>query len=283
MVPGACKRLNSSAIGFKRVRQILPFPANGSKARASDSAAHSGQRVLIVEDDNEIAVMLAEVLRENGFAVRTVSRGHEADAVFQDQRPDLIVLDVMLPGEDGFSICRRLRRITDIPIIMLTARTSEVDRVVGLEIGADDYVTKPFSTRELVARIRAHLRRQHAGQVRTEQTPQALQHASAFHFLGWKLEPGARQLLDPGNVRISLTSMEFELLLTFCRNAGRVLSRDELLESTHGGQAGQIARNIDVHVSRIRTKLERKRTDDPLIKTVRLGGYIFTPAVEAIP
>jgi two-component system OmpR family response regulator len=263
------------------VRQILPFPANPSKARARDSAAPLSPHVLVVEDDDEIAVMLAEVLRENGFAVQTVSCGHQADAAFQDQRPDLIVLDVMLPGEDGFSVCRRLRRVTDIPIIMLTARTNEVDRIVGLEIGADDYVTKPFSTRELVARIRAHLRRQRAGQVRAEKASR--QDVSAFRFLGWKLEPGARQLLDPGNVRISLTSMEFELLLTFCRNAGRVLSRDELLESTHAGQAGQIARNIDVHVSRIRTKLERKRTDDPLIKTVRLGGYVFTPAVEAVP
>lgn len=265
------------------MRQILTSPANPSNARASDSAAHLSQRVLVVEDDDEIAVMLADVLQENGFAVRTVSCGREADAAFQDQRPDLIVLDVMMPGEDGFSVCRRLRRITDIPIIMLTARTNEVDRVVGLEIGADDYVTKPFSTRELIARIRAHLRRQKAGQTRAEKPSHASQDVSAFQFLGWKLEPGARQLLNPSNVRISLTSMEFELLLTFCRNAGRVLSRDELLESTHGGQAGQIARNIDVHVSRIRTKLERKRTDDPLIKTVRLGGYVFTPAVEAIP
>lgn len=267
------------------MRETLPFPAKPSRNRSGDSAASLRQHILVVEDDDEIAVMLAELLQENGFAVRTVSTGQDVNAAFQDQRPDLIVLDVMLPGEDGFSVCRRLRRDTDIPIIMLTARTNEVDRVVGLEIGADDYVTKPFSTRELVARIRAHLRRQTAGQARngSEAQTRVPPNVRAFHFTGWRLEPAARQLFNPSNVRISLTSMEFELLLTFCRNAGRVLSRDELLESTHGGQAGQIARSVDVHVSRIRAKLERKPSEDPLIKSVRLGGYVFTPAVEAVP
>lgn len=228
------------------------------------------QRILLVEDDQEIAGLLADRLREHCYEVATVSSGAAMDRQLQRQPADVIVLDVMLPGEDGFSICRRLRTRTQIPILMLTARSEEVDRVVGLEIGADDYVSKPFSTRELIARIKALLRR-------ARHEPDGWQSASVFSFTGWRLEAGARQLFDPHGVRVSLTSMEFDLLLALCRNPGRVLSRDELLECTHNGLAGPVARSVDVHISRIRQKIETGAA--PLIKTVRLGGYVFTPQV----
>lgn len=230
--------------------------------------------ILLVEDDPDISQMLADVLTENGFRAIFATSAQSMDACLIKGGVDLVVLDVMLPGEDGFSICRRLRSSSIIPIIMLTALGDEIDRVVGLEIGADDYVTKPFSSRELIARIRALLRRSQTGQPRTVQT-------TAFHFANWRLEPASRQLFNPDGVRIAVTSTEFELLVAFCYNPGRVLSRDQLLELTHSGLAGPIARSIDVHVSRIRQKIEPKGQDATYIKTVRLGGYIFTPSVTA--
>lgn len=231
--------------------------------------------ILLVEDDIDIAAMLSEVLRENGFLTAPASNGPAMDAILQKEAVDLVVLDVMLPGEGGFSICRRLRAKSNVPIIMLTALGEEIDRVVGLEIGADDYVTKPFSSRELVARIRALLRR-------SQSDSQSPAQPKAFTFEKWRLEPSARQLFNPDGVRIAVTSAEFDLLLAFCQNPGKVLSRDQLLELTHSGLAGPIARSIDVHVSRIRQKIEPNLQDACYIKTVRLGGYIFTPSVEAL-
>ena len=185
---------------------------------------------------------------------------------------DLVLLDVMLPREDGFSICRRLRATSGMPIIMLTALGEDVNRIVGLEIGADDYVTKPFNSRELVARIRALLRR-------TREAPWSRGRPSAFHFAGWIVDPTARQLRNPDGVQVAMTSAEFDLLLAFCRNPGQVLSRERLLDLTHAGSAGPIERSIDVHVSRVRQKIEQDPRDPSFIKTVRLAGYIFTPVV----
>jgi two-component system OmpR family response regulator len=157
---------------------------------------------------------------------------------------------------------------------MLTALGESVDRIVGLEIGADDYVTKPFNSRELVARIRALLRRAQSG-VRggADRVP-------PLRFAGWRIDPAARQLCDPDGVQVTLTSAEFDLLLAFCNRPGRILSREQLLDLTHGGTAGPIERSIDVHVSRIRQKIEPDPREPALIKTVRLGGYVFTPIVE---
>ena len=231
-------------------------------------------RILLVEDDPDISQMLADVLTEHGFTAVLASTSQSMDAYLASEAIDLVILDVMLPGENGFSICRRLRASSIIPIIMLTALGEEVDRIVGLEIGADDYVTKPFSSRELIARIRALLRRSQTGQLRTASP-------KAFQFANWRLEPSSRQLFNPEGVRIALTSAEFDLLVAFCQNPGRVLSRDQLLELTHSGLAGPIARSVDVHVSRIRQKIEPNCQDATYIKTVRLGGYIFTPTVEA--
>lgn len=230
--------------------------------------------ILLVEDDAEISRMLKEVLSENGLLASAVNSAVEMDRVFASKRIDLVVLDIMLPGEDGLSICRRLRAASTIPIIMLTARGKDVDRIIGLEIGADDYVAKPFNSRELVARIRALLRRAQSGHEATRSRAQPLT------FAGWTIDPATRQLHDPDGVRIAMTSVEFDLLLAFCRNPGLVLSREQLLEMVHGGVTGPVERSIDVHVSRIRQKIEPDLRDPVLIKTVRLGGYVFTPFVE---
>lgn len=237
--------------------------------------AKHGSRILIVEDDFEIARMLGETLAENGMTVEITESGVQMNAALRKHKFDLIVLDVMLPGESGLSICRRLRSETTIPILMLTALGEEIDRIVGLEIGADDYVTKPFSARELTARIRALLRR-------NAYAPEERDLSKVLRFNGWRLDPLRRQLHDPSNARVSTTTHEFDLLLAFCRNAGRVLSREELLGVTHAGLAGPIERSVDVHVSRIRQKIEKDARDPVLLRTVRLGGYIFTATVEEV-
>lgn len=243
-----------------------------TESRATESRAH----VLLVEDDTTILRMLADVFAESGFTVGAVASGKEMDRVLQKEPVDVIVLDIMLPGEDGLSICRRLRAKSNVPILMLTALGEDVDRIIGLEIGADDYVTKPFNSREVVARVRAILRRARSMEQFTRTGDWSLQ------FSGWRIFPSERQLLNPEGVRITTTSAEFDLLLAFCQNPGKILSREQLLELTHSGLAGPIERSIDVHVSRIRQKIEPDPRDPTFIKTVRLGGYIFTPKVEAI-
>jgi two-component system, OmpR family, response regulator len=241
-----------------------------------ESHTESKARVLLVEDDTAISQMLADVLVDNGLSIDVVAGGEEMDRVLRRKEIDVIVLDVMLPGESGLSICRRLRATSNLPIIMLTALGEDVDRIVGLEIGADDYVTKPFNSRELVARIRALIRRSRASDSRSRFRE------GPFRFAGWRIYPAERRLLSPEGVRITTTSAEFDLLLAFCQNPGQILSREQLLELTHGGLAGPIERSVDVHVSRIRQKIESDPRDPALIKTVRLGGYIFTPEVEMI-
>lgn len=240
---------------------------------AESRSARQGSHILIVEDDFEIARMLGETLTDNGMIVEVAESGAKMDAALRNRKFDLIVLDVMLPGENGLNICRRLRAGTNIPILMLTALGEEIDRIFGLEIGADDYVTKPFSARELTARIRALLRR-------TAYAPDEGDRSKVLRFDGWLLDPIRRRLHDPNNARVATTTHEFDLLLAFCRNAGRVLTREELLGVTHAGLAGPIERSIDVHISRIRRKIEKDARDPVLLRTVRLGGYIFTATVE---
>jgi two-component system, OmpR family, response regulator len=245
-----------------------------SKVRTNspEQCAH----VLLVEDDADISHMLTTVLTENGFAASSATCGSEMDQVLLHGDVDLVLLDVMLAGEDGFSICRRLRTLSAIPVIMLTALGEDIDRIVGLEIGADDYVTKPFNSRELMARIRAVLRRS-AGE-----WDAIAGRARPMRFAGWEVDPVARRLRDPDGVEVALTSAEFDLLLAFCLRPGRVLSREQLLDLTHGGLAGPIERSVDVHISRIRQKIEADPGSPTLIKTVRLGGYIFTAPVERL-
>lgn len=232
-------------------------------------------RILLVEDDAEIAAMVADMLAENGFISVVTGSAAEMERALRKQEFDLVVLDVMLPGEDGFSICRRLRTERTTPILMLTAVSDDVDRIVGLEIGADDYVTKPFNSRELVARIKSLLRRASYG-AEHRALPEALS------FAGWRINATSRQLRDPDGVHISMTTAEFDILLAFCRNPGRVMTREQLLGLTHAGLAGPVERSIDVHVSRVRQKIEPNVREPIYIKTVRLGGYLFTPDVEPV-
>jgi two-component system, OmpR family, response regulator len=231
-------------------------------------------RILIVEDDPEIADMLAALFCDQNYAATVAGSAVEMDQIMKDGGFDLILLDIMLPGEDGLSICRRIRAQSSTPIIMVTSLGEDLDRILGLEIGADDYVTKPFNSRELLARVRALLRRAAYGGTFRQQT-------TALKFDGWQIDALSRQLLDPEGVEISLTSAEFDILLALCQNPRKILSRAELLALTHVGLAGPEERSVDVHISRVRQKIEPNPRDPVLIKTVRMGGYIFTPQVEA--
>jgi two-component system OmpR family response regulator len=230
--------------------------------------------VLVVEDDVEIGALVARYLRSNEYRVSVVTDGVGMDGLLAESRVDLIVLDLMLPGEDGLSLCRRLRGTSQVPIIMLTARGEDIDRIIGLEMGADDYLAKPFNPRELLARIKAVLRRS----AQTESVPRRAH--SKLSFEGWQLDCSSRQLHDPAGVRISLTGAEFDLLLAFCEHDGIVLTRDQLMDLTHGRAMGPFDRSIDVLVSRLRQKIERNTRSPEFIQTIRSGGYLFSPRVE---
>jgi two-component system OmpR family response regulator len=232
--------------------------------------------ILIVEDDREIRNLIARFLRANDFRVSAVADGREMDRVLADSRVDLVVLDIMLPNEDGLSICRRLRAKTNLPIVIISAKGDELDRVVGLELGADDYVVKPFGSREVLARVRAVLRRT-AGQPDID-TGEA---AKTFLFYGWTLDALRRTLKNAEGARISVTDAEFDLLRVFCQRPGRLLTRDQLIDLTQGRAAGPNERSIDILVARLRRKIEREPQNPELIKTVRSGGYMFTPDVES--
>lgn len=230
--------------------------------------------ILYVEDDAEIRTLVANLLRESGFRASVARDGREMDRILEASRIDLLILDIMLPKEDGLSLCRRVRAASSLPIIMLTARGSDVERVVGLEIGADDYLAKPFSTHELLARIRAVLRR---AQLVTR-SPREGRH-SVLLFAGWKLDLGSRRLHAADGTRVALTGGEYELLVAFCEHPNRVLTRDQLLDLTRGRALTPFDRSIDVQVSRLRRKIEADPKDPTLIQTVRAGGYVFTPEV----
>jgi two-component system, OmpR family, response regulator len=230
--------------------------------------------ILLVEDDREICALVSRFLQSNDMRVSTAGDGRHMDQMLKDKRIDLIVLDIMLPGEDGLMICRRLRSECKLPVIMLTAKDEEIDRIVGLEIGADDYMTKPFSPRELLARIRAVLRRGAASPVDDKRA------SAALRFDGWHLDPNVRQLHDADGVRVALTGAELDLLLVFCERPRRVLSRDQLIDLTKGRVAGPFERSIDVLVSRLRQKMEKDPREPTLIQTIRSGGYLFSPEVK---
>jgi two-component system OmpR family response regulator len=219
---------------------------------------------------------MVQCMTEHGFVVTAARSGRDLDRVLSISKIDLVILDVGLPGEDGLSICRRLRNQSAVPIIMVTARAAETDRIVGLEIGADDYLPKPFSPRELVARVRAVLRRATAQNDNTRQPPKTLQ------FEGWKLDMARRQLVDPSGIPMPLTSGEFNILAIFCQNPQKVLSRDSLLDMLHGRAAAVFDRSVDVQISRLRRKIEPNLKNPTFIKTVRYGGYFFTPAVSIV-
>jgi two-component system, OmpR family, response regulator len=233
------------------------------------------QHVLVVEDDREIRTMVMKFLQKRGYRVTVAEDGRAMDRARETARIDLIVLDIMLPGEDGLSICRRLRAQSSVPVIMLTAAGEPTARVVGLEMGADDYIAKPFDPQELLARIRAVLRR-------TNALPESgAPPAGVLSFEGWRIDPLHRELLDPSGTQVTLTSAEFDLLLAFCQHHRRTLSREQLLDLTRGRSALPFDRSVDILVSRIRRKIERSPRDPEFIKTVRSGGYLFTPEVAA--
>jgi len=231
--------------------------------------------VLVVDDDREIRDLLARFLAKHGLRVSTAADGVEMRAVLADWRIDLVVLDIMMPGEDGLSLCRKLRADSSMPIIMLTAMGEEVDRIVGLEMGADDYLAKPFNPRELLARIKAVLRRADGAPAATADTTSG----AVLEFAGWRLDLGRRGLAGPDGVLVPLSGGEFDLLAAFATHPGRVLSREQLLDIARGRDAQPFDRSIDVQVSRLRRKIEQDPKNPELIKTVRSGGYMFTPAV----
>jgi len=233
----------------------------------------NSSNVLLVDDDQRIRGMLGQFLTERGLTVYEAPDGKRMFALLKAQRIDVIVLDVMLPGEDGFSLCRRLRLDSRVPVILLTAINEAADRIAGLELGADDYVAKPFDPRELLARIRAVLRRMGGGAevISREQT--------IYTFLGWTLHPRRRTLRTKHNVLVDLTSGEFDLLLAFVEYPQQILHRDRLLDLARGRTNQAFDRSIDVQISRLRRKIETNPAEPELIKTVRSEGYIFTADV----
>ena len=231
--------------------------------------------ILVVDDDREIRDLLARFLEKHRMRVTVARDAREARRVWTAGHYHIVVLDLMLPGESGLDLARWMRGQSDVPIVMLTAMGEETDRIIGLELGADDYVPKPFNPRELLARIRAVLRR--AGE-NTQRTTDAA--TRNLRFGGWTLEPARRRLLNPEAVEVPLTGGEYDLLVALVERANRVLTRDMLLDLLRGRQAGPFDRAIDVAISRLRRKLEDDGRNAQLIKTARGGGYVLAATVE---
>ncbi len=239
------------------------------------------QRIYVVDDDVEIRRTLEKYLPQRGFEVQSASDGSDLQGVLATFRPDLIVLDLGLPGDDGFTLARGIRATSEVPIIMLTGRSDEVDRIVGLELGADDYVTKPFSPREFLARIKAVLRRTRRVERADLMAADAID-AAAVDFAGWKFNLVDRRLVSPSGAKVKLTKSEFNLLAAFVAAPNRVLSRSELLSLSRKYGDEVLERSIDIQIFRLRQKIEDSGKDVQLIKTQRGAGYIFTPEVKPI-
>jgi two-component system, OmpR family, response regulator CpxR len=223
--------------------------------------------ILLVDDDAELCTLLTEFLRREGFGVECANDGPHGLEMALRPSVDMVVLDVMLPGMDGFEILKRLRQQSKVPVMMLTARGEDVDRIVGLELGADDYLPKPFNPKELVARIRAVLRRY---------APRPPAPSSRIELNGILLDPGTREAFSNGKP-VELTTFEFDILELLMRSAGRVLSRDALMENFYSRKATPFDRSLDMHISHLRKKLEN---GDALIKTIRGVGYQFVHSPE---
>lgn len=232
--------------------------------------------ILIVDDDDDIRSLLSEFLERNRLVAFQASDGEVMKKLLKSQPIDLVVLDLNLPGEEGLSLCRQLRASSNIPIIMLTAKTDPIDRVMGLETGADDYVCKPFEPLELLSRIRSVLRRTHQSGISEGKAVESVR----IHFSGWILDLTARHLLNPQGVVISLSGAEFRLLKMFLDRPNRILSRDQIMDMMHGRDAGAFDRSIDLQVSRLRQKIEEDQKLPVIIKTVRNEGYILATSVR---
>lgn len=222
------------------------------------------EQVLIVDDDTRLSAMLADYLSGNGYTVRTAATATAGLAAIDRDRPDAVILDVMLPDLDGFETCRRIRTSSSVPVLMLTAKGEETDRIVGLEIGADDYLPKPFNPRELLARLRAILRRGRNGQDASR----------VLRFGALEIDPGSRSVRIDGR-DCTMTSHQFDLLVALAENAGRILSRDQLMDLLKGEELEAFDRSIDVHISRIRAAIETDPKHPRRIITVRGAGYVF--------
>ncbi len=233
--------------------------------------------ILLVDDERDIRDPLASYLSKNNIRVSKAADASQARQILSAYAIDLVLLDVMMPGEDGLALTGHIRATSQIPVILLTAKTEETDRIVGLEIGADDYVTKPFSPRELLARIKAVLRRVHEGGGRVRAPD-----ADSYAFGPWVLRSGERELVDREGVAIPLSTGEFNLLHALVTRPRRVLSRDQLLDLSQGRELAAFERSIDNHVSRLRKKIEEDPSSPKLIKTVWGGGYMLAAEVRKL-
>jgi two-component system OmpR family response regulator len=239
----------------------------------------AANHIAILDDEVDITQLLANYLQNHGFRVTQVHNGPDLMSLMPRDPPALVLLDLGLPGEDGFSIARQLREHWRCGLVIVTGRGDAVDKVVGLEVGADDYVTKPFDLRELLARIKAVMRRMTPAPAPAAAAPAAPR--SKLCFAGWELDTAARRLTSPAGDDVALTTGEFDLLSAFAQHAGRVLSRDFLLEHTRGREAAPFDRTIDVQVGRLRKKIEVDADNPQIIKSVRGAGYILVPPVTA--
>lgn len=233
--------------------------------------------ILIVDDDPEICELVSDYLQQHGYRVSIAHNGIEMQRVMKKVTIDLVVLDIMMPGEDGLTLCRKLRENSNVFIIILSAIGEEADRIIGLEIGADDYLAKPFSPRELLAHIKAFARRTNA---RIGNASLPITNLPNLKFLEWVLDQNKRRLIAPDGVTVPLSTGEYELLLAFLENAHRTLSRDQLLDITRGREALPFDRTIDVQVARLRKKIENDPKNPQVILTVRGGGYQFNADVR---
>jgi DNA-binding response OmpR family regulator len=244
------------------------------------SVAAMSAHVLVVDDDPAIRQLLTDYLGDNEWRVTAVATGAQMREVLAQEAIDLVILDLKLPGEDGMMLARELRERANLPIVLLTGRLDEADRVMGLELGADDYVTKPFSNRELLARLRAVRRRY---QLQSQAQAEPLEdRRRAFRFAGWELNLRTRRLSSPEGERIELSNNEFSLLVAFCASPQRVLTRDQLLTLSRLHSAEVYDRTVDVQVLRLRRKIEPDPLHPQLIKTERGAGYLFDATVETL-
>jgi two-component system OmpR family response regulator len=239
---------------------------------------NAAPHLLIVDDDKELCSLLSKFLSRHGYRVSVAHNGSEMASILEASRVNLVILDLMLPGEDGLVLCRRLRATSTLPIIMLTAISDETDRIIGLEMGADDYLAKVPNPRELLARVRAVLRRAGPPEARA-----SVDQKRILEFAGWRLDVTHRQLFSAKNALVPLRAGEFDLLLALAERPQRVLSRDQLLDLSRGRTANVFDRSIDVQISRLRRKIEPDPKEPTLIKTVRSGGYILAANVVAVP
>ena len=239
------------------------------------------KHILVVDDDAGIRDLLGQFLQKHDYAISLAKNGDEMWQQLKAHSINLVILDVMMPGKDGVELCKELRQESHLPVIMLTAMCEDVDRIIGLEMGADDYIGKPFNPRELLARVKAILRR---AEMHTESQEKAQPvkklNAQRYDFAGWQLNRVERRLLSPNSDEVGLSSGEYNLLLVFLQRPQQVLSRDQLLDLTRNRQAGPYDRSIDIQISRLRHKIEMDHKDPKIIKTVRGGGYVLATDVE---